>query len=85
MQRELIVPVGTLLMLLACGGCSHKDEADSVGRGWPMADTPVRYVSGGMEGAGKQASWDGPPGDVAPLPVDLFTTQRFLPGRGALV
>ncbi|MEP7311906.1 MAG: hypothetical protein ABI859_04950 [Pseudomonadota bacterium] len=40
-----------------------------------LAQAP--YVSGGMEGAGQQASWDGPPKGVTPLPIDLFTSKDF--------
>jgi hypothetical protein len=77
MPRESFVPAGPLLVLLACCGCSHKDETASSGRGWPVTEVGVRYVSGGMEGAGEQASWDEPPAGITPLPVDLFTTRDF--------
>lgn len=66
-----------MLGLLACGGCSQQQASTSIGRGWPIADTTVRHVSGGMEGGGQQASWDGPPPGITPLPVDLFTTRDF--------
>jgi hypothetical protein len=77
MPQGSVVPASALLVLLACGGCGHKEPARSVGRGWPVTDTTVRYVSGGMEGAGEQASWDGPPAGITPLPVDLFTSRDF--------
>jgi hypothetical protein len=77
MPRKSIVPAGVLLVMLASCGYGHKDESVSAGRDWPVAGTPARYVSGGMEGAGEQASWDGPPEGITPLPVDLFTTRDF--------
>jgi hypothetical protein len=77
MARGAIARTAALLVLIAGSGCGHEEEARSVGRGWPVTETQVRYVSGGMEGAGEQASWDGPPAGVTPLPVDLFTTRDF--------
>lgn len=77
MPRGSIVPAGAVLVLLACCGCSHKDEVGSIGRGWPVTETRARYVSGGMEGAGEQASWDGPPAGISPLPLDMFTSKDF--------
>jgi len=76
MPHRSFAAAGTLLVLLACG-CSHKEPARSVGRGWPVTPMQARYVSGGMEGGGEQASWDGPPAGITPLPVDLFTTRDF--------
>jgi hypothetical protein len=78
MPRGSIVTAGAaLLVSLACCGCSHREEAGSIGRGWPVTVSRFSYVSGGMEGAGQQASWDGPPAGITPLPVDLFTTKDF--------
>ncbi len=77
MAHGAIARTAALLVLIACSGCGHKEEARSIGRGWPVTQTQVRYVSGGMEGAGEQASWDGPPAGITPLPVDLFTTRDF--------
>lgn len=49
-----------------------------VGRGAPVAVMDFAYVSGGLEGEGQQAAWDGAvPAGVEPLDIDLFTTKDF--------
>lgn len=73
----IVVPVAALLVALPRAAWSQEAEHESVGRGWPVPVTAFGYVGGGMEGAGQQAAWDGPPTGVTPLPVDLFTSKDF--------
>jgi hypothetical protein len=75
---RLPASIASIVILLSLCGCSKPDERQSVGRGRPVSTTTFDFVSGGMEGQGQQAAWDGnaPPGAV-PLATDLFTTKDF--------
>jgi hypothetical protein len=59
-------------------GCSQDAPSTSVGRGWPVAVMESGFISGGMEGQGQQATWEGDvPQGVEALDIDLFTTKDF--------
>ena len=73
----IAIPVAALMLALSSGAWSQPAQTRSVGRGWPVLVSTAAFVSGGLEGAGQQASWDGPPKGIKPLPVDLFTTRDF--------
>jgi hypothetical protein len=76
-RRSIAAAFASLAAASLLGACSEQAQQRSVGRGWPVAVGEARFVSGGMEGAGEQASWDGPPAGVTPLPIDLFTSRDF--------
>src|SRR5687767_11082871 len=78
MQKSSVaITISAAAVAASLVACGTRDREQSAGRGWPAAVTEARFVSGGMEGEGEQASWDGPPPGVTPLPVDLFTTRDF--------
>jgi hypothetical protein len=75
---SLALSLATILFAHALTGFGQDAEHASVGRGWPVAVTEFRFVSGGLEGAGEQAAWEGEaPKGITPLAVDLFTTRDF--------
>jgi hypothetical protein len=77
------LPLALALALLAAAlpPLAHGQEPPqrtSVGRGWPVLVNEFAYVSGGLEGEGEQAAWDGNvPDGIVPLERDLFTTKDF--------
>jgi hypothetical protein len=75
---SMALPIAAIL--LACTGigvCQDRD-GNSVGRGWPVAAMTFEYVSGGLEGEGRQAAPAGQvPAGIEPLEIDLFTTTDF--------
>jgi len=75
------LPLALALAVLAAAPLAQGQESPqrtSVGRGWPVLVNELAYVSGGLEGEGEQAAWDGKvPDGVVPLERDLFTTKDF--------
>ena len=76
-----LVLAATLTLLAGAQSPDARSQAvqpESVGRGWPVTVMDAAFVSGGLEGEGSQAAWDGEvPDGVAPLERDLFTTKDF--------
>jgi hypothetical protein len=78
MQKSPVaITISAMAVALSLAACGTRETEPSAGRGWPVAVMEAGFVSGGMEGEGEQASWDGPPPGITPLPVDLFTTRDF--------
>lgn len=78
MRRDwLVILAATLVLGPAPSAAAQERGRESIGRGWPVAAMQSRPVSGGMEGQGQQASWDGPPAGIEPLAIDLFTSRDF--------
>src|SRR5690606_32439242 len=79
--RRATLPLALALAVLAAAPLAQGQESPqrtSVGRGWPVLVNELAYVSGGLEGEGEQAAWDGKvPDGVVPLERDLFTTKDF--------
>ena len=71
-------PIAMFFLAQALFASGQEARHESVGRGWPVPVSEFDYVSGGLEGEGRQSAWDGagPPG-VEPLATDLFTSKDF--------
>jgi hypothetical protein len=83
-MKSVSIVVSAALLLAAHSPLvlGQEPQRGSVGRGWPVPVMEFRYVGGGLEGEGQQASWDGrvPDGTEA-LERDLFTTTDFYQDR----
>ena len=78
MKRRSLAPLTAILFAPLQIALAQAAAHPSVGRGWPVAVTMSASVSGGFEGEGQQAGWEGEaPNGVTPLAVDLFTTSDF--------
>ena len=76
--RSMAPSIATIVVAHALLASSPHANAESVGRGWPVAVTKFAFVGGGLEGQGQQSARDGEvPRGVQPLKVDLFTTTDF--------
>jgi len=70
--------IAATIATIIVAALSQSVEAQSVGRGWPVAAAKVAFVSGGAEGQGEQSARDGGvPRGIQALEVDLFTTKDF--------
>ena len=77
-RRAMAVAIATIVATQALVASSQETQHESVGRGWPVSVTKFDYVSGGIEGEGREVASEGrPPDGVEPLRVDLFTTKDF--------
>jgi hypothetical protein len=73
-----VYATGVSIALVAGTALGQSSPPARAGRGAPVRVLEAAYVSGGLEGEGQQAAWDGAvPDGVVPLDVDLFTTKDF--------
>jgi hypothetical protein len=81
-SKQFSLPIAAFVAVHSLLAWGQDAGRESAGRGWPVSVMESGYVSGGLEGEGEQAAWDGAvPEGVVPLRRDLFTTKDFYKDR----